>query len=214
MVQITGSGERYRVDTAGRDRIIPPAAINSLAVNELVGQVQTGNVEALAILYDRYSGQVYSFLLRAVEPGLAEELLQDVFVALWHKANQYDPARGSFNAWFFTLVRHRLYDALPAYQKRRSEKSISEPSWNETLLQLTDERANMEDHILGLFRDEEVRQALQQLPPEQRQIILLSYFHGINQREIAQQLNLPLTTIKGRARLGLQKLRQILAVEY
>ncbi len=174
---------------------------------ELVIRVQQGETAALGELYDRYSGRVYAFLLRAVEAGLAEELLQDVFVALWQKAGQYDPARGSFNAWFFTLVRHRLYDALPRYHKQQA-LSISEggeynlPSW----------AANheVEEQILRLFRNAEIRQALQHLPDEQRQIILMTYFGGLSQRELAAQLDLPISTIKGRARLGLQRLRQLL----
>ena len=178
----------------------------------LVAGVQRGEVAALSTLYDRYSGQVYAFLLRRVETGLAEELLQDIFVGLWHKAGQFDPARGSFKAWFFTLVRHRLYDALPAYQRRQLEKLLSEPAYQERVGGLVDERQNVEALTLTLFRDEEVRQALLLLPAEQRQIIFLSYFGGVSQREIAEHLKLPLTTIKGRARLGLQGLRQLLRV--
>jgi RNA polymerase sigma factor (sigma-70 family) len=181
-----------------------------VGVGELVTRVQQGETEALGELYDRYAGRVYAFLLRAVEPGLAEELLQDVFVALWQKAGQFDPARGSFNAWFFTLVRHRLYDALPRYQKRRAENSLSAPGIGTISHELSDGKHNPEEQILQLFRDEEVRQALQHLPPEQRQTILMTYFGGFSQRELAEQLNLPVSTIKGRARLGLQRLRQLL----
>src|SRR5919202_1027105 len=96
-------------------------------------RVRQGDTEALAALYDRYAGRVYAFLLRAVERELAEELLQDVFVALWQKANLFDPARGSFNGWFFTLVRRRLYDALPRYQKHRAENKLSVPGVGEAL---------------------------------------------------------------------------------
>ncbi len=178
----------------------------------LVEKMQLGEVAAFSTLYDRYGGQVYAFLLGRVETGLAEELLQDIFVTLWHKAGQYDQTRGSFKAWFFTLVRHRLYDALPAYRRRQLEKLLSEPVYNEKVSGLVDEGQNVEAQTLALFRDEEVRQALLFLPAEQRQIIFLSYFVGVSQREIAQQLKLPLTTIKGRARLGLHGLRQLLKV--
>ncbi len=179
-------------------------------VAELVERIQSGDAEALGNLYDRYSGRVYAFLLRAVGRELAEELLQDVFVGLWQKAWQYNPAKGSFHAWFFTLVRRRLYDALPRYYKHRNENSLSEPGQGKVLLELAETRPEPEEYILKLFRDEEVRKALQHLPPEQRQIILMTYFGGMSQRELAEKLNLPVSTIKGRARLGLQRLRQLL----
>ncbi len=186
------------------------SSLADMEVDELVVRVQQSETEALGELYDRYAGRVYAFLLRAVEPGLAEELLQDVFVALWQKSRLYDSAKGSFNAWFFTLIRRRLYDALPRYNKRRSENSLSELGVGQAVLELTDGKPDLEEQVLRLFRDEEVRQALQHLPPEQRQIILMTYFGGLSQRELADQLKLPISTIKGRARLGLQKLRQLL----
>jgi RNA polymerase sigma-70 factor (ECF subfamily) len=189
------------------------ASANSLsdrAVEDLVVQVQEGNTEALGEIYDRYAGRVYAFLLRAVEQGLAEELLQDVFVALWQKARLFDPNRGSFNAWFFTMIRRRMYDALPAYQKRRSENSLSEPGISQAAFEIPDNKSDLEEQVLRLFRDEEVRMALQHLPPEQRQIIMMTYFGGLSHRELALKLKLPVSTIKGRARLGLQRLRQLL----
>lgn len=185
-------------------------SLSNAAVEELVALVQEGDTEALGELYDRYAGRVYAFLLRAVEPGLAEELLQDVFVALWQKATMFDAARGSFNAWFFTLIRRRMYDALPRYQRRRSENSLSEPGVGQAAIEIPDSKPDLEEQVIRLFRDEEVRRALQHLPPEQRQIILMSYFGGLSHRELALQLKLPVSTIKGRARLGLQRLRQLL----
>lgn len=185
-------------------------SLTDVTVEELVVQVQAGDAEALGELYDRYAGRVYAFLLRAVEQGLAEELLQDVFVALWQKAHMFDPARGSFNAWFFTLIRRRMYDALPRYQKRRSENSLSEPGISQAAFEIPDNKPDLEEQVVRLFRDEEVRQALQHLPAEQRQIIMMTYFGGLSHRELALKLKLPVSTIKGRARLGLQRLRQLL----
>lgn len=180
-------------------------------VNELVVKLCQGEVGALEALYDCYAGQVYAFLLRAVERELAEELVQDIFMTLWQKAAQFNPTLGSFNAWFFTLVRHRMYDALRSQVKHRNQSLLSQlengPNANEALESDTD----LEEQILRLFRDEEIRQALQSLPSEQRQIIFMTYFKGFSQRELALQLNVPVSTIKGRSRLGLQKLRQLLA---
>ena len=150
------------------------------------------------------------FFTALVEPGVAEELLQDVFLTLWQKAAQYDATLGSFNAWFFTLVRHRLYDVLRKQPKLRIESLFS-------LLEVSqarpnfweDNQAGTEELVLQLLRTEEIRQALRELPIEQRQIIFMTYFGGFSQRELADQLNLPVSTVKGRARLGLQRLRQL-----
>ncbi len=180
-----------------------------LSPEELARQVAQHDPRALTELYDRYAGRVYAFLLRAVEARLAEELVQDVFMALWQKAYQFDPTRGSFPAWFFTLVRRRLYDALPRYHKLRAESNLSEPGIEETV-SLSHDLPDLEEQVLGLFRDEEVRQALRHLPAEQRHILVMTYFGGFSQREVAEQLNLPISTVKGRARLGLQRLRQLL----
>ncbi|HEX2910878.1 MAG TPA: sigma-70 family RNA polymerase sigma factor [Chloroflexia bacterium] len=181
-----------------------------LSVEELVGKIRLGDTAALGEVYDRYSGRVYAFLLRAVEREMAEELLQDVFMALWQKASMFDPERGSFNAWFFTLVRRRLYDALPRYQKHRSENSLSATDGEELAFEPVEGKHDLEEHVLRLFRDAEVRKALQHLPPDQRHTILMTYFGGLSQRELAEQLKVPVSTIKGRARLGLQRLRQLL----
>lgn len=179
-------------------------------VLELVERVRQADSEALAALYDLYAGRVHAILLRAVEPGLAEELLQDVFVALWQKANLYDPTRGSFNAWFFTLVRHRLFDALPRYQKIRSENPLSAPPVADQVAALSDARPGPEDETLRLFRDSEIRLALEGLPKEQREVIMQTFFGGLTQRELAERLQVPLSTVKGRSRLALQRLRQLL----
>ncbi len=173
----------------------------------LVERLQQGDAAALAALYDLYAGRVHAILLRAVEPGLAEELLQDAFMALWQKAGLYDSTRGSFNAWFFTLVRHRLYDALPRYQKLRVENSLLAPGVGEKASELP----GPEDQILTLFRDSEIQEALKALPTDQREVIIRTFFGGLTQRELAEQLDVPITTIKGRSRLALQRLRQILA---
>lgn len=161
-------------------------------------------------MYDYYAGQVYGFLLRSVEPEVAEELLQDVFLTLWQKANQYDATLGSFNAWFFTLVRHRLYDVLRKQPKLRIESLFSLLEGSQTQPGfLEDSQPGTEELVLQLLRTEEIRQALRELPIEQRQIIFMTYFGGFSQRELADQLNLPVSTVKGRARLGLQRLRQL-----
>lgn len=191
-------------------RNLAKSSLGESSVEELLGEIKRGHSEALEAMYDRYAGQVYAFLLRAVEPEMAEELLQDVFLALWQKAGQFDSSRGSFNAWFFTLVRYRVYDVLRSRQHHGRTSSLSQMVDEQHQAEPFDPKPDLEEHILMLFRNEEIQQALQNLPLEQRQIILMTYFGGYSQRELAEQLNVPLSTIKGRARMGLQKLRQLL----
>ncbi|NWJ46395.1 MAG: sigma-70 family RNA polymerase sigma factor [Chloroflexi bacterium] len=183
---------------------------STTGIDDLVKRASRSDTEALGEIYDRYSGRVYAFLLRSVDKEMAEELLQDIFVVLWQKCGMYNPALGSFEGWFFTLVRHRLYDALPSYQKRLSRAVSAQPGSVESPIDMLESKFDMEEHIIKLFRDEEIRNALKDLPPEQRQAILMTYFGGLSQREVAEELNLPVTTIKGRARMGLQRLRQLL----
>ena len=176
---------------------------------DLVARLQRGDPEALAALYDRYAGQIYAYVRQSVDVPQAEELVQDIFLALWQKAALYDPARGAFGAWFFTLARNRVYDALPRYARRRAEASLSGDK--ETgALDIADGRADVEEQTLHLLRESDVRAALAQLPPDQRHAILMTYFYGLSQRELAEQLEVPISTIKGRSRMGLQRLRQLL----
>ena len=202
---------RVRLGLSGKKLAVETTTLPSQPeIDRLVARLCVGEVEALETLYDCYAGQVYGFLLRSVEPGVAEELLQDVFLTLWQKAAQYDATLGSFNAWFFTLVRHRLYDVLRKQPKLRIESLFSllevsqaQPDFWE------DNQVGTEELVLQLLRTEEIRQALRELPIEQRQIIFMTYFGGFSQRELADQLNLPVSTVKGRARLGLKRLRQL-----
>ncbi len=184
--------------------------IKDAQVLELVERLKQRDSAALSPLYDQFAGQVYAILLRTVEPGLAEELLQDIFLALWQKAHLFDTSRGSFNAWFFTLVRHRLYDALPRYQKLRQESPFSAPTLEAQVNALPDSDPTPEEEMLKFFRESEIKVVLKGLPLEQREVIIQTFFGGLTQKELAERLNLPLSTIKGRSRLALQRLRLLL----
>ncbi len=189
----------------------PPASVNNESqVLELLDGIKKQDTAALGKIYDIYAGRVFAILLRSVESGLAEELLQDIFLALWQKAGLYDSTRGNFNAWFFTLVRHRLYDALPRYNKIRQITPFSTPSLEPKIAGLPVSEPGPEEEALTFFRNSEIKGVLAGLPPEQREVIIQTFFGGLTQKELADRLNLPLSTIKGRSRLGLQKLRNLL----
>jgi RNA polymerase sigma-70 factor, ECF subfamily len=165
-----------------------------------------GSQDALAQLYDRYSGLAYGIALRVLgDPGRAEDAVQEAFLNVWNRAAAFDPARGSLRAWLLTAVRNRSIDYLRgrgAHERREQDLepvaatvgAFSDP-WHEVSLKLE--------------RDA-VHEALTSLPPEQRQAVELAYFGGYSQTEIADLTRVPLGTVKGRMRLALEKLSSYL----
>jgi RNA polymerase sigma-70 factor, ECF subfamily len=180
--------------------------LGGLTDTELAEQLAAGNTHALEQLFDRYGGLSYSVALRLLgDPAKAEDVVQDVFLRLWNEAGQFDTARGSLRTWVLTSIRNRSIDYLRgrgAHERREREipehvESVgggSDP-WQE---------------VAQALEQETVRRALQALPPEQRQAIELAYFGGYTQREIAEMIRVPLSTVKGRMRLGLEKLHSYL----
>lgn len=176
---------------------------------ELIGLVSAGELSALDDLYSRHSRAVYGFvyyLLR--DPAKAEEVTQEVFVNVWQKATSYRAERGSFTTWVMTMAHHKAIDELRRTQRHRS-----------AMENLTRHAAIEGEAVEGTPYEsaqraeaaEAVQRALQSLPQEQRQAIVLAHYHGYTQSEIADRLEQPLGTIKTRMRLGLRKLRTALA---
>ncbi len=168
----------------------------------LIAAVVRGDPTALVALYDRHGRLAFALAYRVLDDGgTAEEAVQDAFLLVWRRAASFDAARGgSVRAWLLTIVRNRAIDA----RRRRSgqhreafglesvEEALAEPDvWSEV--------------ALGLDRDR-VRDAVDALPEEQRHTNDLAYFEGLTHREIAERTATPLGTVKGRLRLGLQKL--------
>lgn len=161
-----------------------------------------GNHEALAQLYDRYAGLAYGVAMRVLgDPARAEDAVQDAFMNVWNRAASFDSERGSLRAWLLTSVRNRCIDYLrgrAAHERQEHELqpevayalSPSDP-WREVALSL--ERTA-------------VRDAMASLPLEQRQVIEMAYFGGYSHTEIADMTHMPLGTVKGRMRLGLEKM--------
>jgi len=178
---------------------------------DLIGRAAAGDARALEVLYDRYSGVVFSFALRMVaDRQLAEEVLQEVFFRAWRQGGDYSAQRGTFVTWLLSITHNLAIDEIRK-RKRRPQKADSEEP--ETVLAGvadTSAGADVEGEVwLGSLRTT-VAEALKELPPPQRQAIELAYYQGLTQREIAETLGEPLGTIKTRMRLGLQKLREAL----
>ena len=185
-----------------------PSRIERLADEELMAVVDRKDPSAFEVLYDRHGGAAYSLAYRIVgDPSLAEDVTQEAFISVWRSGARFDAARGSLRSWTLSIVRNRAIDAL-----RRSAGSAPKLDF--------DDEAALEARPSGDLTDAEairretasrVRGALQELPQEQSEVIGLAYFGGFSHSEIAEMLGMPLGTVKGRMRLGLEKIRVTLA---
>ncbi len=177
----------------------------------LVERVRRQDVTAFSQLYDRYARRVYVLSVTALDRAEAEEIVQEVFLRLWRKADQFRPERGPFGAWFMTIARHHVWDVL---RRLHREPSLAAEVIDQLLIESGISVGNVEEEAWSQEMGEAVLHALQGLPAEQRRAIVLAYFGGLSQSSIAQHLGWPLGTVKKRIRLGLQKLRNALAARY
>jgi RNA polymerase sigma-70 factor (ECF subfamily) len=178
---------------------------------DLIGRAALGEARALEVLYDRYSGVVFSFALRIVaDRQLAEEVLQEAFFRAWQQGGNFSAGRGSFVTWLLSITHNLSIDEIRKRRRRPQKADSEEPEAVLASMPDTGSGADVEDEVwLGALR-ETIGEALAELPPAQREAIEMAYFRGLTQREIAEALGEPLGTIKTRMRLGLQKLRDAL----
>jgi len=163
---------------------------------------------AIEKLYERYKRYTYSLAYCILgDSFLAEDVVQDAFLTLWHKAHSYQEQQGSLKGWLQAIVRNRAIDKLRSSTHRDSQCTQLEEV-NE--LDLSSSEPEMWEQVWEYERSASIRKALAQLPPEQSQVIELSYFHGYTHVEIARQQQISLGTVKGRMRLGLQKIKRLL----
>jgi RNA polymerase sigma-70 factor, ECF subfamily len=167
------------------------------------------DVRALEVLYHRYSRPIFSLALKILgDREVVEEVVQEVFLRLWTRAFGYDPQRGKLLSWLLTITHHRAIDEL---RRRRSQPEVDGLQDQQASVEESD--ADPSKSLAQVEEREAVQQALNQLPESQRRPIELAYYGGLTQVEIAQLLREPLGTIKTRMRLGMQKLRVLLASE-
>lgn len=170
----------------------------------LVEQMIAGDESALSTLYDRYSGMIYSMLLRILrDTHAAEEILQDLFFQLWHNAAGYDPSRGSLPAWLMVIGRNRAISRLRRRDFRQPDDTL------ETFPEgAVPSSVNLETEAQQAELMQRLRLAMATLPPEQREAVELAYFEGMTQTEIAARTGAPLGTVKTRVRTAMQYLKQ------
>ena len=188
----------------GRSR---PSDLMALADEELMELVHDGEVRAFEVVFDRHATVAFSLAYRMCgRRATAEDIVQEAFLSLWRSSRAYDPARGSVRSWVLTVVHNRAIDALRR-QGSRDSRDVSDDGIAERLSapDRTDAEAERRDEA------RRVRTALDELPPDQRRVIELAYFGGFTHTEIAKMLDLPPGTVKGRMRLGLTKMRNVLS---
>ncbi len=177
---------------------------------ELIRRVARGDRDAFGAIYDRYSRPLFSIALRVLNDAReAEDIVHDVFIALWNKAGDFEADRGTAFGWCVTLTRNRAIDRVRARKRRGELLTQSAPGD----LGYDENQADNADSGDMLFQKEKaaaIRQALETLPAEQRSALQLAYFSGLTQQEIAARLREPLGTVKARIRRGLLRLRELL----
>ncbi len=165
-----------------------------------------GDDAALTDVYDQYSSFVYGLAARVIgDHRAAEDVTQDVFVSIWERPETFDPSRGSLRTWLGTLAHRRAVDYVRREEARRrrsqreAARSVSAP--------------DVDEMAMALVTAEKVREALECLPPEQRDAIRLAYFGGKTYREVGLALEIPEGTAKSRLRLGLRRIADVLQSE-
>lgn len=194
----------------------------------LVREVATGSEAALAILYDRHADGVFAAACRLTsDRQVAEEVVQETFLALWNRAELFDPRAGSLAAWIHTIARNRTVDRLRAAGRRPNLVALSSAAGTDEPDTAALERLVASGRVLGgadlgpgpegALESAELRATLQDalatMPDQERTVIVLAYREELTQSEIAERLGWPLGTVKTRTRRALLRLREILAME-
>ncbi len=174
----------------------------------LLTQIVNRQPEALGMLYDRYGRLLYSVAYHLVgNHQLAEEITLDVFRRVWEKADSYRADRASVRTWLTSMARNRAIDVLRREGVRPEHNSIS---WTELNFEPSAKDRSPETAVSNQMQQQKVHAALAELPQEQQDVLFMAFFRGYSHSQIADQLEMPLGTVKTRIRLGMQKLRHML----
>jgi RNA polymerase sigma-70 factor, ECF subfamily len=188
---------------ASLSRVRPREVDESAIDAAIVQRMALGEDAALGALYDRWADSVHALVSRIVRDDTeAEEVVEAVFWQAWQQASRYAGERGSPAAWLLSMARSRSLDRLRTLRRRREEQPVDDSVFSEVTA-VDDPLAELD----AADRAQHVAAALSELPAEQRQVLELAYFDGLSQTEISAQLDVPLGTIKTRARLALRKMR-------
>ncbi len=180
---------------------------SALKDDEVLARLQAGESWAMSVLYDRYARLVFSLALKVLNDREgAEEVVQEVFVKVWRRAGDYRAERGKFSTWLCGITQHHAIDEL---RRRKVRPAASDDE--SAAAEVVDDGPVPFDRAVQSIEHQRIAEALACIPPDQRQPIEMAYFEGLTQQEIADRLRQPLGTVKTRMRLGMQKLKGLLA---
>lgn len=173
-------------------------SLNNTEIEALVIRLKSGDETAFAEVYDRYSGAINGIILRIVTDSEAsQDVLQDTFVKIWKNIQSYDSTKGSFFTWMLNIARNTSIDSLRKL-KKEGKTEIREQDMNVGMTGVVQQNTN----VIGLSK------LVEKLPEEQRLMIEYIYFNGYTQQEVADELDMPLGTVKTRTRLAMRELRK------
>ncbi len=177
----------------------------------LCARVAERDVAAFEALYDRYRDRVYAWAAHVLGPRQAEDTTQEVFALLWRRAGQFNPSRGQFTQWFWALTRNHILRELRGISRQKRTQIADQIA--ALISTAITEGVDVEEAAFAKVDSQRALDTLGRLPPDQRRVLVMSYFVGLSHSAIAEELSLPLGTVKKRARLGMQKLRQALITD-
>jgi RNA polymerase sigma-70 factor, ECF subfamily len=182
-----------------------PADAGRQTDEQILEAVGRGDDDALGVLYDRFGRVAFGLAYRILrDQSLAEDAVQEAFLAVWRSADAYKRERAKPSTWILTVVHRRAVDLVRREERRRGEPLEAAP---EPTSQPADEDASLRDRRVA------VQAALSELPGDQRQALELAYYGGLTQSQLAERLGVPLGTIKSRMFAGLGRLRELLTAE-
>ncbi len=178
-----------------------PAPAPDLALNRAFARVQRGDQQAFAVVYDELAPKIFGVVKRVLrDPAMSEEVTQEVFVEIWQQSSRFDSSRASLATWALTMARRRAVDRVRKEQSQRNRVEALAGQRGESSIEPG--QTVIDEMEAGAVRD-----VLLQLPQDQREVLVLSFLEGMAHGDIADRLDLPLGTVKGRVRGGLKKLR-------
>jgi RNA polymerase sigma-70 factor, ECF subfamily len=190
-----------------------PARLSDVEDHALLSQIANGDRRAFEVLYDRYASHVLGLAIRMMrDRAQGEDVLQETFWRVWTRAANFsaDVGGGNVRAWVLTITHHL---AIDAQRKQRGQVSLDDDNHQGSVIHvdnLIDQNSDVFEHVFASISTERLKLAIGKLEERHRNIIELSYFHGLTHREIAKQLNEPLGTVHSRALQGMAALRALL----